>query len=100
MFRGVDDKAGSDRLPRLRRSSTAHRDRTAVAPADLDDANDVLARPDDDDADGGNAIDAGVRRIEGAGHGVEAHLPVELGFELTAQGFDVEDGRGHAGRSL
>ncbi len=78
IFRGIDLNAFADRLPGLRRAAAAHGDGTAEAPADLDDADDILARLRNHDAQRPDLIDAGVGRIERARDRVEADFAFDL----------------------
>jgi hypothetical protein len=66
IFRRVDDEAGANRLPRLRRPSAAHRHRTAMLRTSADDADQIVPRARKDDPPGLNLVDAGVSGIERA----------------------------------
>ena len=96
VLRGIDDHPAPDCLTRLRRPPTPHRQRASVLAAYPDDAADVLPGLDEDDARRRDLVDAGVRCIERARDGVEAHLALDLALQLAAKRVHVDAGVWHA----
>ena len=80
----ADLDAFADGLSGLRGASAAHREGAAVAVANFDGADDVLARFRNYDAERFDLIDAGVGRVEGARNFVETDFPLDYGFEFAA----------------
>ena len=77
----VDDQAAADRLAGLRRAAAAHRERAAKSRAELDDRDEVVLRPRNDDPDRLELIDAGVGGVERARDRVEADFAGHARFE-------------------
>ena len=64
IFRGVDLNPFADRLSGLRRAAAAHGEGAAEAMADLDRADEILARFGNDDAQRADLVDAGVGGVK------------------------------------
>jgi hypothetical protein len=64
-----------------------------MGPADLHGADDVVARSGDHNADGLDAIDAGVGRVKRARNLVEPHFTLDPGLEILAETIDVHEAR-------
>ena len=84
--------AFADRLARLRRPPSPHRQGTTVLLAELDGLYDVLLRLDDDDAGRLDLVDAGVGGVERAGDLVETDFALDLRFEIAPERQDIHQG--------
>ena len=80
-------QAGADGLACLRCPAAAQRHRAAELAANVDRLDDVRAGFRDDDADRFDLVDAGVGRVEGARHFVEANLA--LGYKADPRDYGV-----------
>src|ERR1051325_2962483 len=85
IFRRVELNAGADRLPRLRRAAAPRGNRRPMLPGDLDRADDILARARDHDPDRLDLIDAGIRRVQRAGDGIETNFALDLLAQLALE---------------
>ena len=92
ILRGVDDDPGADGLAGLRRAAATHRQRTAMLRTDSDDADQIFARPRQDDPCRLDLIDAGVGGIERAGDAIETDLAGGVAFKIALQ---LAGGRRH-----
>ena len=88
ILRRIDDQAAADGLPGLRGAAASQRHGTAMPPADLHGADEIVARRDDHDAERLDLVDAGIGRVQAARNRVETHLALELSREFPAQRFD------------
>jgi hypothetical protein len=92
VFRRIDLKARADGLAGLRRAAASRGDRDAVPPRDLDNANDVLTRSGNDDAERLDLIDARVGGVERARDPIEPDFARYRLFEIALKGSDVQGG--------
>src|SRR5580698_1885142 len=78
-------QAGPDRLAALGRAPSAHRNRTAVTPANLQTAQNVFAIPGNDYACRLDLIDARIGGIKRARNRIEADFAFNLALQLPAE---------------